>query len=87
VLQEFIAMVPLEKILDEFFDALIKDPEVLEFLNYMGSEEFGEVIDFLWNNKEFLAVLEFLCEEVHLDAYFYLNALGDLLGKTIEIVQ
>lgn len=83
-LQDFIAMLPLEAMIDAFFDAIIMDEEVREFINYLASDEFEEVIGFLRYNKAFINVLEYLCEELHLDAYFYLNALGELLGKFQE---
>lgn len=80
-LQDFIALIPFEPIIDEFFNAILFDPEVLEFINYIASDEFEQVVGFLRYNKAFIDLLEYLCEELHLDAYFYLNALGELLGE------
>ncbi len=67
--------------LDELFDSMLEDPEVMRFVNYMASDEFEAVIGLLRYNSAFIDLLEFVCDELHLDVYFYLNLLGEILSK------
>lgn len=70
----------LECKLNIFFDAVITDPEVTAFFNYITGPEFREITLAVQNLREFQDFMWYLCSNLDLDAYLYLNTLGDILG-------
>lgn len=71
---------PLADVLTIILEYLSDDPEVQRAFEYLESEEFGVIVETISNKNEFIVVLEFFCEELKLNVYFYLNSLGGLLG-------
>lgn len=59
---------------------LSDDPEVQSAFAYIESDEFHTIVQAILNTNEFIVVLEYFCEELKLNVYFYLNSLGGLFG-------
>lgn len=70
----------LECKLNIFFDAVITDPEVTEFFNYITGPEFRQIVLAVQDLQEFQDFMKYLCKNLDLDVYLYLNTLGDILG-------
>lgn len=76
----FFDLMDLECKLNIFFTAVIEDPEVTAFFNYITGPEFQGIILSVHNMREFQEFMEYLCFNLQLDAYLYINTLGDMLG-------
>ncbi|CRL00426.1 CLUMA_CG013692, isoform A [Clunio marinus] len=63
-----------------FFDAILTDPDMLAFFNYITGPEFRVLILSVQNMPEFKDFMWYFCENLDLDGYLYLNTLGDILG-------
>lgn len=66
--------------LNIFFEYAADDAEMIAFLEYIQGDEFIGVIKYMYAIPEFIEVTEYLCVELKLDVYFYMNALGSLFG-------
>jgi Insect allergen related repeat, nitrile-specifier detoxification len=77
---EFFTLLDLECKLNIFFNAIITDPEVTEFFNYITGPEFTALLMSVQNMREFQDFMEYLCFNLDFDFYLYLNTLGDILG-------
>ena len=75
----FFDLMDIECKLDIFFDAVITDPEVTEFFNYITGPEFRQMVLDVQNLQEFRDFMEYMCFNMDLDVYLYLNTLGDIL--------
>lgn len=69
----------LECKLNIFFDRVITDPDVTAFFNYITGPEFRALILSVQNMREFQEFMEYMCFNLDLDVYLYLNTLGDVL--------
>lgn len=76
----FFDLMDLECKLNMFFDRVITDPDVLAFFNYITGPEFRALILSVQNMREFQEFMEYMCFNLDLDVYLYLNTLGDILG-------
>lgn len=63
-----------------FFDAVLTDADMLDFFNYITGPEFGAMIISVTEMQEFRDLMYYLCENLQLDGYLYLNTLADILG-------
>ena len=60
-LNDFLALVPTDKVLKISLDYLANDPEVQEAIAYLQSEEFHMLLTTVENLKEFKDVSTFIC--------------------------
>lgn len=79
-LNEFFNLMDLECKINMFFDAILNDSDMLDFFNYITGPEFRKLIMAVQNLQEFKDFMYYLCKNLDLDAYLYLNTLGDILG-------
>lgn len=73
-------LMDLECKVNMFFDAVINDPDMLDFFNYITGPEFQALILSVQRMPEFQDFMWYLCENLDLDGYLYMNTLGDILG-------
>lgn len=76
----FFDLMDLECKINMFFDAVLTDPDMLDFFNYITGPEFRQLILAVQNLQEFKDFMWYFCVNLDLDAYLYLNTLGDILG-------
>ena len=76
----FFDLMDLECKVNMFFDAIVNDSDMLDFFNYITGPEFRVLILAVQNMPEFQEFMLYFCKEADLDAYLYLNTLGDILG-------
>jgi hypothetical protein len=76
----FFDLMDLECKVNMFFDAIVNDADMLAFFNYITGPEFRVLILSVQNMPEFKEFMWYFCSEADLDAYLYLNTLGDILG-------
>lgn len=79
-LNQFFNLMDLECKINMFFQAIIDDPDMLEFFNYITGPEFRVMILAVQNLQEFKDFMWYMCSNLDLDVYLYLNTLGDILG-------
>lgn len=79
-LVEFFNLMDLECKVNLFFDRVITDPDVTAFFNYITGPEFRVLIVSIQNMPEFVDFMTYLCKELDLDFFLYLNTLGDIMG-------
>lgn len=76
----FFDLMDLECKINMFFDAVLNDSDMLDFFNYITGPEFRQLIFAVQNLQEFKDFMWYMCQNLDLDAYLYLNTLGDILG-------
>jgi Insect allergen related repeat, nitrile-specifier detoxification len=76
----FFDLMDLECKINMFFDAVLNDPDMLEFFNYITGPEFQKLLLAVQNMQEFKDFMWYFCINLDFDAYLYLNTLGDILG-------
>lgn len=62
-------MLPLTQMIDHFFDAVITDPDVTAFFNYLTGPEFAQISEAVRDMPEFIVFMEYLCTELKFDFY------------------
>lgn len=77
--EEFVELLPFDKILDVAFKYVLTDTEVQEALQYLLGPEFSTIWDQVFALKEVRDVLDYL-EQAGVEAYAFFNDLADLLG-------
>lgn len=82
-LNDFFNLMDLKCKVDMFFDAVLTDPDMLAFFNYVTGPEFQGLVLSVQNMPEWKEFMEYLCGELQLDAYLYLNTLSELFGNPI----
>jgi len=60
-LNDFLALIPLDKVLEIALDYLANDPEVQEAVIYLQSEEFHKILTTVEALPEFKNVSTFIC--------------------------
>lgn len=78
-LKEIIDIIPVDEILTIYIRAVSSDREVLAAAEYLESDEFKTIVQIIHDTKEFSDFMEFLCEDLHFNSYYYLNELGKIL--------
>lgn len=68
-MRKFVDLMPFEAMIDIFFDAVIEDPDVTEFFNFLTGAEFGTLAEEVRNMPEFVDFMEYLCIETKFDFY------------------
>lgn len=68
-MRKFVDLMPFEEMVDIFFDAVIEDPDVTDFFNYLTGAEFGTLAEAVRNMPEFVDFMEYLCIELKFDFY------------------
>ncbi|XP_065078877.1 protein G12-like [Ochlerotatus camptorhynchus] len=76
---EFVELLPFDKIIDVALKYILTDKEVQEALQYLLGPEFSTIWDQVFALKEVRDVLDYL-EQAGVDAYAFFNDLADLLG-------
>jgi len=79
-IHELFEIIPADKWLEIYMIAISNDPEVIRVMEYISGEEFREIIDTMNNQKEYIQVLEYFCEQLHFDVYYYINSLAEVVG-------
>jgi len=60
-LNDFVALIPVDKVLEIALDYLANDQEVQEFVTYLQSDEFHVIINTIEGLQEFRDVSTFIC--------------------------
>ncbi|XP_043285764.1 uncharacterized protein [Venturia canescens] len=79
VLNEFLALVPKEKVTAIFFEYLDKDAEVQAVLKYMSSDAFRELVQKVESIEDVINFYDYL-EKSGLDVYGLVNKLHEVIG-------
>ncbi|CAD7085626.1 unnamed protein product [Hermetia illucens] len=80
VLEEFIDMIPLDQVLEILLTAITSDPEVQIVMEYLSGEEFHGILLSIKNDPEFNGLISFCCQELYIDAAYYINFVLGILG-------
>ncbi|CAD7085616.1 unnamed protein product [Hermetia illucens] len=80
VLDEFLALVPVEEILEIALTAITSDPEVQTVMEYLSSSEFYGIVQSVRFAPEFDGLVKFACQELYFDAIYYINIANGILG-------
>ncbi|XP_008208307.1 uncharacterized protein LOC100115024 [Nasonia vitripennis] len=78
-LNEFLALIPVEKIKDIFFKYLTEDEDFAEAVDYLLSNEFKSLVVEIESQPEVLSILKYL-QESGLNAYEFVNKINSILG-------
>ncbi|XP_055381880.1 protein G12-like [Condylostylus longicornis] len=80
---ELFELIPAYDWLEIYMVAVSNDPEVIRVMEYLTGEEFNEIIDTMNSQSEYIEALEFFCEQLHFDIYFYINSLAEVIGLPV----
>ncbi|CAD7085651.1 unnamed protein product [Hermetia illucens] len=80
VLEEFVALIPTDKVLELVLTAMTSDPETQAVMEFLSSSEFYQVVALVQSQPAFKSLLEFACSDLYLDAAYYFNILAGILG-------
>nr|AYV99642.1 venom polypeptide [Dolopus genitalis] len=79
-IRQLVDLLPIPDLLTIYIRAVTEDQEVKNAILFIESPAFQKIIVTMHNKPEFSDVMEYLCEELHFDAYYYLNSLGGLFN-------
>ncbi|CAD7085641.1 unnamed protein product [Hermetia illucens] len=80
VLEEFIGMIPTDKILELLLTSMTSDPETQAVMEYLSSSEFHQIVVMFQNRPEFKSLVDFACTDLYVDAAYYFNILAGIFG-------
>lgn len=80
VIDEFVKLLPVDKLLEIYITAVSEDPEVQEIMAYLESDDFKQIILAIQNAPQFNRLMAYACEKLYLDVYYYYNKFADLFG-------
>ncbi|CAD7085638.1 unnamed protein product [Hermetia illucens] len=80
ILEEFISMSPIQKILELLFTSMTSDPETQAVMEYLSSFEFHQILIMFQNRPEFKSLLDFACNDLYIDVAYYFNVLAFIFG-------
>ncbi|XP_055382044.1 uncharacterized protein LOC129612465 [Condylostylus longicornis] len=79
-IKEVIALVPLDKVVEIYMVAISNDKEVQEVMEFVQSDDFIKIVTAVNKHSNFHKLMKYACDELYLDAYYYLNIAHEYLG-------